>query len=230
MPFRYPVALELSNRNCLVVGGSRMAESKARDLLEAGADVVVVAPTVTDGIDDLRKRGELGVLPRNYRRGDLDGVFLVITTDPGHNAAVFEEAEAKRVLCNAVDDVARCHFAVPSLVRRGELLLTISTGGRAPALAKRLRHRLAAGFGPEYGMLLDILGEVRDETRSRRTVSFKTWARRWEEVLADEEALVALVAEGHIDEARERVRRAVEPQPAALKPARTSAHRSGSVR
>lgn len=208
MPFRYPVALELSSRRCVVTGGSIEAERKARALLEAEADVVVIAAQVTDGLRDLVRRRELRHVARPYRRGDLAGAFLVIAAD-GDRAArakVFAEAEAERVLCNAIDDVEHCHFAVPSIVRRGELLVAISTGGRAPALAKRLRRRLTAELGWEWEALVDVLGEVRAETLPRRTVDFATWAARWRAVLEREEELLDLLAEGRIEEVRARVR------------------------
>jgi len=225
MPFRYPVALELSGRRCVVTGGGREAEGKVRALLEAEADVVVVAPRVSDGLGDLVRRGEVTHIARRYRRGDLAGAFLVIAADSDRvvRAAVFAEAEAERVLCNAVDDVEHCHFAVPSIVRRGELLLAISTGGRAPALAKRLRRRLTEQFGWQWEALVDVLGEVRAETQPARTVDFATWAARWQRVLDDEDELLRLLEEGRIDEVRARVY-------AALKPATTSAHCSGSLR
>ena len=208
MPFRYPVALELTGRRCVVTGGGTEAERKARALLEAEADVVVIAPTVTDGLGDLVRRGELTHIPRPYERGDLAGAFLVITADGDHaiRAEVFAEAEAERVLCNAVDDVEHCHFAVPSIVRRGELLVAISTGGRAPALAKRLRRRLTAELGWEWEALVDVLGEVRAETLPQRTVDFATWAARWRGVLEGEDELLELLAEGRIEEVRARVR------------------------
>ena len=225
MPFRYPVALELSGRRCVVTGGGREAEGKARALLEAEADVVVIAPRVSDGLGDLIRRGEVTHVARRYRRGDLAGAFLVIAADSDRavRAAVFAEAEAARVLCNAVDDVEHCHFAVPSIVRRGELLLAISTGGRVPALAKRLRRRLTEQFGWQWEALVDVLGEVRAETQPARTVDFATWAARWQSVLDEEDDLLRLLEEGRIDEVRARVY-------AALKPATTSAHCSGSVR
>ncbi len=208
MPFRYPVALELTGRRCVVTGGGTEAERKARALLEAEADVVVIAPTVTDGLGDLVRRGELTHIPRPYERGDLAGAFLVIAADGDHaiRAEVFAEAEAERVLCNAVDDVEHCHFAVPSIVRRGELLVAISTGGRAPALAKRLRRRLTAELGWEWEALVDVLGEVRAETLPQRTVDFATWAARWRGVLEGEDELLELLAEGRIEEVRARVR------------------------
>lgn len=225
MPFRYPVALDLSGRRCVVTGGGREAEGKARALLEADAVVVVIAPRVSDGIADLVRRGEITHIARRYRPGDLDGAFLVIAADSDRavRAEVFAEAEAGRVLCNAVDDVEHCHFAVPSIVRRGELLLAISTGGRAPALAKRLRRRLTAQFGWQWEALVDVLGDVRAETLPTRTVDFATWAARWNDVLDREEELLALLEEGRIEEVRALVYN-------ALKPATTSAHCSGSVR
>ena len=225
MPFRYPVALELSGRRCVVTGGGREAEGKARALLEAEADVVVIAPRVSDGLADLVRRREITHIARRYRRGDLGGAFLVIAADPDRaiRAEVFAEAEAERVLCNAVDDVEHCHFAVPSIVRRGELLLAISTGGRAPALAKRLRRRLTAQFGWQWEALVDVLGDIRAETLPTKTVDFATWAARWNDVLDREEELLGLLEEGRIEEVRARVYN-------ALKPATTSAHCSGSVR
>jgi precorrin-2 dehydrogenase / sirohydrochlorin ferrochelatase len=225
MPFRYPVALELAGRRCVVTGGGREAEGKARALLEAEADVVVIAPRVSDGLGDLVRRGEIIHVARRYRRGDLAGAFLVIAADSDRavRAEVFAEAEAERVLCNAVDDVEHCHFAVPSIVRRGDLLLAISTGGRAPALAKRLRRRLTEQFGWQWEALIDVLGEIRAETLPTRTVDFATWAARWNDVLDREEELLALLDEGRIDEARARVYD-------SLKAATTSAHCSGSVR
>jgi precorrin-2 dehydrogenase / sirohydrochlorin ferrochelatase len=225
MPFRYPVALELSGRRCVVTGGGRQAEGKARALLEAEADVVVIAPHVSDGFGDLVRRGEITHIRRRYQRGDLAGAFLVIAADSDRavRAAVFAEGEAERVLCNAVDDVEHCHFAVPSIVRRGELLLAVSTGGRAPALAKRLRRRLDEQFGWQWEALVDVLGEVRASALRNRTVDFATWAARWNGVLDREEELLRLLDEGRVDEVRARVYN-------ALKPATTSAHFSGSVR
>jgi siroheme synthase-like protein len=229
MPFRYPVALELSGRRCVVVGGGPEAERKCRALLEAEADVVVIAPVVTDGLGDLVRRGELRHVARPYGRGDLAGAFLVIAADGDRTARaeVFAEAEAERVLCNAVDDTEHCHFAVPSIVRRGELLIAISTGGRAPALAKRLRRRLTAELGWEWEALVDVLGEVRAETLPRRTVDFATWAARWQHVLNREEELLDLLAEGRIEEVRDRVRAELVGQPEATEFSRSLADSLG---
>jgi siroheme synthase-like protein len=189
MAFGYPVALELAGRRCVVVGTGPVAEEKVKGLLEAGASVAVIAPAA-------------------YRRGDLAGAFLVIAAgDPAVNRAVFGEAEAERVLCNAVDDVDHCHFAAPSLVRRGDLVVAISTGGRSPALAKRLRADLAERLGPELGVLAELLGELRAELITTRQVDFATWARRWEKALDAD--LAGLVRAGRLEELRNLVRQTV---------------------
>lgn len=204
--FRYPVSLELAERRCVVVGGGIVAEDKVRSLLDAGAVVVVVAEACTAGLEALAGDGALSIVGRNYVEGDLEGAFLTIaaTDDPAVNAAVYEEGERGRVLVNSVDDVEHCHFAVPSVVRRGELTLTVATGGRAPALAKKLRRTLTEQFGPEYAEVVELIGQVRRQAQGvRRQVDFDTWAARWEQALDEE--VVELVRNGRSEEARDRL-------------------------
>lgn len=219
MPFRYPVALELTGRRCLVVGGGSTAELRARGLLDADARVVVVSPEFTSGLSDLAARGEVELHARPYRPGDVEGAVLVFVTgdDAAVRAGVFAEAEERGVLCNSIDDVAHCNFAVPSVVRRGELLVTISTGSRSPAFAKRLRRRIEQEIGWEYGVLLDILGDVREELKPTHLLDFDTWARAWGEVLDDEAGLIALVTAGHTDQVRDRIRAVVDGAVAATR-------------
>ncbi len=205
--FGYPVSLELAGRRCVVVGGGPVAEQKVRGLVDGGAgEVVVVAEAVTVGLEELAGGSALSILRRAYAAGDLDGAFLAIaaTDDGAVNAAVYEEGTAAGVLVNSVDDIEHCAFAVPAVVRRGELTLTIATGGKAPALAKKLRRSLSAQFGPEYGELVELVGNVRVAARPLRgQVDFETWAARWEEGLDDE--VIALVADGRPQEARDRL-------------------------
>jgi len=202
MPFGYPIALELRNRCCVVIGGGELAEHKARGLLDAGAVVVVVAPHFSPGLDELERRRSLSLIKKTYGDGDLEGAFLAIAaTDDGDvNAAVFEEAERRRVLLNAVDDVEYCHFAAPSIIRRGDFMMTISTGGKAPAFAKKLRKKLSADFGDEYGILVDLLGEVREQALPQRQVEFDIWALRWAKAM--DQDLISLVRQGRLDEAK----------------------------
>lgn len=183
-----------------------MAEHKARSLLEAGAEVVVVAETATPGVEELAAGGLVSVVRRAYVAGDLEGAFLAIaaTDDPAVNAGVYEEGERVRVLVNSVDDVEHCHFAVPSVVRRGELTLSIATGGKAPALAKMLRRTLSEQFGPEYAEVVELIGDVRREAQAqRRQVDFDTWVARWEQGLDSD--ILGLVRAGRSVEARARL-------------------------
>ncbi|MDQ3983207.1 MAG: SAM-dependent methyltransferase, partial [Actinomycetota bacterium] len=191
MSFGYPVSLELSGRRCVVIGDGPAAEEKARGLLEAGADVVV-RPA--------------------YENGDLAGAFLAVVTDPDPDlhAAVAAEARAHGVLLNCMDDVEHCDFAAPSIVRRGDLRISISTGGKAPALAKRLRLRLTEEIDEAYAELVDLLGEVRAETIGTRG-DFETWRRRWQHAL--DQPLLELVREGRVAEAKELVRRCLTQDP-----------------
>ncbi|MGH9184489.1 MAG: precorrin-2 dehydrogenase/sirohydrochlorin ferrochelatase family protein, partial [Acidimicrobiales bacterium] len=135
----YPVNLLLGDRRCLVVGGGRVATGKVRGLLDANAVVTVVAPDIVDEIEAL----PVEVERRSYRRGDARGYRFVIaaTGDPIVNQAVFEDGEAAGVWVNAADDPDRCSATLPARIRRGDVLVTVSTGGRSPAVAAWLRDR-----------------------------------------------------------------------------------------
>jgi precorrin-2 dehydrogenase/sirohydrochlorin ferrochelatase len=149
----------------VVVGAGRIAESKIPGLLEAGAKVRVVAPAATDALRSWAASGAITYEAREFEASDLDGAFLVIaaTTSSSLNAAVFHEARRRNILCNAVDDPENCDFYYPAVVRRGALQIAISTEGKSPALAQRLRQELEIQFGPEYADWLDQLGEARAE-------------------------------------------------------------------
>lgn len=204
MRFAYPISLDVGGRRCIVIGGTKLAEEKARGLVEAAALVTVIAEAPSAGLEALGARGELELVRRSYARGDLRGAFLAIaaTDDPRTHGEIFAEAEHERVLMNAVDDVDHCHFAAPSIVRRGPLSVAISTQGRAPALAKQLRQRLERELESELSTLTALLGEVRDETLALRpTLSFSEWARRWQAALRRD--LLGLIRRGRVDRARE---------------------------
>jgi uroporphyrin-III C-methyltransferase / precorrin-2 dehydrogenase / sirohydrochlorin ferrochelatase len=164
LAFSLPLALEVTGRSCVVVGGGPAAEGKVRALLDAGAAVVVIAAGATAGLAELARRHEIQLVEREYRRGDLAGALLVFATgDRSVNAAVFAEAEVERVLCNAHQDSAHCHFASPTVTRRGDLVVAVSTGGRAPTLAGFVRDAVAAGLPDEFGALIDLVAEIRAE-------------------------------------------------------------------
>jgi siroheme synthase-like protein len=183
------VYLDLRDRPCVVVGGGPVAEGKVEGLLEAGARVTVVAPAVTQRLADLASAGRVAWHERAYRRGDLAGAFLAIggTDDRSVNHEVWEEAARAGVLLNLVDDPPRCGFIAPSVVRRGDLTVAISTGGKAPALAVRLRERIERLVGDEHGAFLDLAGRFRAPLAARFP-DFEERRRRWYR-LVDSDAL-----------------------------------------
>jgi precorrin-2 dehydrogenase len=156
--------LKLDGRHCLVVGAGKVAESKIRSLLLAGATVRVVAPAATTAVTSWAEAGVLVWEQRPFESRDLDGTFLVVaaTSSPVVNDLVFRAAQERGVLCNAVDDPKRCDFYYPAVVRRGDLQIAISTAGRSPALAQRLRRELESRFAPAYAGWVSALGKARE--------------------------------------------------------------------
>jgi len=153
------------NRLCLVVGADQVGEAKIEGLLAAGAAVKVVAPKATEPVMRWARTGKIDWQPRRFEPADLDGTFLVVVATPWRelNDSIFREAQQRGVLCNVVDDPPRCDFYYPAVVNRGELQIAISTNGRSPALAQRLRQELEQQFGPEYEAWLEALGQKRQD-------------------------------------------------------------------
>ena len=164
----FPMFVKLKGRVVVVIGGGQIAEEKISGLLSAGARLRLVAPSITPQIAEWVRFGKIQWLPKEFDSTDLDGAFLVVaaTSAPGVNASVFREAEARGILCNAVDDIKNCHFYYGSVVQRGNLQIAISTNGKSPALAQRLRKELEAQFAPEYEAWVQWLGAARDALRS----------------------------------------------------------------
>ncbi len=160
----FPIFLKLQGRKCLVVGAGKIAEQKLGSLIEAGAAVTVVAPEASEAIRQRVNAGEVRWHQREFAANDIDGAVLLIaaTGNPDVNERVFQEAEARGILCNAVDEPKRCHFYYPSVVRRGDLQIAISTNGKSPALAQRLRAELEARFDTAYADWVEWLGTVRE--------------------------------------------------------------------
>jgi precorrin-2 dehydrogenase/sirohydrochlorin ferrochelatase len=156
----YPISLNLNGAACLVVGGGTVALRKIESLLEAGARVTVVSPKMLPEIEALEG---IERVKREFRAADIDGRFLVIsaTDDTLVNEEVARTAKERRLLVNVVDVPELCNFYVNSLVRRGDLAISISTGGASPALAKRIRKELQDRYGDEYGIFLDLMREYR---------------------------------------------------------------------
>ena len=164
----YPICLDLDLKPCVVVGGGRVAERKVLGLLSCSAQVSVVSPVLTEELQSQHAKGNILWIDREYRQGDLSQAFLVIaaTDDEETQKQVYEEAVSNNLLLNVADVPQRCNFILPATVRRGDLAIAVSTAGKSPALARKLRMELEKRFGPEYEILVDILGAIRPEILS----------------------------------------------------------------
>ena len=161
----YPIFLDLRGRPCLVVGGGEIATRKIEGLLQARASVTVVSPEVTEIIRDHADAGELRHIKRPYRHGDLGGYFLAYaaTGVPEIDAMMANEAKMAGVLLNVVDRPVLCDFIMPAVVRRGDISIAISTNGRCPGFAKRLRQEIEAIIGSEFGATLESVAAQREK-------------------------------------------------------------------
>jgi uroporphyrin-III C-methyltransferase/precorrin-2 dehydrogenase/sirohydrochlorin ferrochelatase len=160
----FPVFVKLTGRRVLVVGAGPVGESKISGLLAAGASIAIVAPRATDAVQLWARQGDLEWRAREFQPSDLDGAALVIAAVPAAVAKnVFDEARARGILCNSVDDPDNCDFYYPAVVNRGDLQIAISTAGHSPALAQRLRKELELQFGPAYADWIQELGAARRE-------------------------------------------------------------------
>jgi siroheme synthase-like protein len=165
----FPAFLKLHSRRVLVVGGGSIAAQKIPGLLEASAQIHVVSPKLAPQLTEWVRNQQITWSPKPFDPDDLDGAFLVIaaTSLRDLNAQVYREADQRNILCNAVDDIDHCHFYYGSIVQRGDLQIAISTNGKSPALAQRLRKELEQQFGPEYEYWLDWLGAARETLRAQ---------------------------------------------------------------
>lgn len=159
----FPIFLKLEGRTCLVVGAGPVGEGKIRSLLESGAHVRVVSPSATPQVRDWFESNSIYWESRDFESADLEGIFLVVaaTSSKVVNDTIFAEAQRRHVLCNVVDVPDRCDFYYPSVVRRGNLQIAISTAGDSPLLAQRLRRQLEQTFPAEFGPWLEEIGEIR---------------------------------------------------------------------
>ena len=199
----YPVFLDLKGRRCLVVGGGSVAERKTRMLLDHNALVTVISPALNQGLQQLAEQGAIQVVPRNFQSNDLRGAFLAIaaTDDPITNAAVSDKGRKQRILINVVDDPKVSDFIVPSIVRRGDITIAISTAGKSPALARKIRTELDAILPAQYARLLSLVSDVREEL-AQRQVSVDS--ERWQRSLKID-VLLEMIGKGQIDQARKKL-------------------------
>ena len=196
----YPVIIDLTDKPCLVIGGGVIGLRKAQALVEAGARVKLISPEVDKRIEAL---DNIDIERRVYQPGDIDGYTLVFAATGNRevNVIIKREAEEKGITINVVDDPELCSFIVPAIVRRGYLMVAITTSGKAPAFAKRLKHMVEYVFGEEYGPYIALLGEVRERVRAL----YPTQPQREAAMnrVLDNTSIFPLVKEGQTEEARE---------------------------
>ncbi|HSK36646.1 MAG TPA: bifunctional precorrin-2 dehydrogenase/sirohydrochlorin ferrochelatase [Actinomycetota bacterium] len=207
MAFGYPVLLELTGRRTVVIGDVAVEAGKVEGLLAAGAEVTVVAKGPEAALDRLEADPGVTVHRRGYRGpSDLSGAVLCVAhaAEPGVRDAIAADARTAGVLVNVMDDVPNCDFAAPAIVRRGDLIVAVGTGGRAPALASRLRAELSERFGPDWTELGEVVGRVRADTLPHLP-DFEDRSRRWRSAL-DLAELEGLIAAGQGDLAATRLR------------------------
>jgi precorrin-2 dehydrogenase/sirohydrochlorin ferrochelatase len=200
----YPVYLDLKERPCFVLGGSVMAEEKVTGLIAAGARVTVISPDLTPGLAELAIEAKVDSLARRYRRGDLRTAFLVIVVAQSAAVvqAVWEETRGRNVLVNTLDDVPHCDFIAPSIVRRGDLTVAISTGGKAPVMAVRLRQKLERELGAEHARFLELAGRLRAPL-ALRWPDFETRRTLWYRLIDSD--VIHLLRRGNEPEALARI-------------------------
>jgi precorrin-2 dehydrogenase/sirohydrochlorin ferrochelatase len=204
MEHLYPLFLNLSGKNCLIVGGGPVAERKAASLLEYGANIKIVSPAVEKEIAAWAEENVLTWVAREFAADDLDGAYMVFiaTDDNGLNKNIADRCRQKGILVNAVDDPPNCDFFVPSVLRRDCLAVAISTEGRSPMFAARLRRQLESIITEEYGQIVNMLGQVRDELRCSSLDI--TQRKQFLEQLVDFD-LLDLLQTGRYQEAEERI-------------------------
>ena len=198
----YPVYLNLRGRRCVIVGGGTVAEGKISRLLDSGADICVVSPDATPGIRQFVADGAVRWEQRKYERGDLEGAFIAIaaTNLREVNRRIFEEAEERGVMLNAVDDPPNCSFIAPSIVQRGPVTVAISTGGVSPALARKLRESLQASEDLAWADLSSVMSVARSHLREVELLSTID-PQRWQCCITPQ--LLAMAQEGRQSEAAE---------------------------
>ncbi|MGS0764140.1 precorrin-2 dehydrogenase/sirohydrochlorin ferrochelatase family protein [Syntrophomonas curvata] len=160
----FPIFINLAGKNCLVIGGGQVAERKVENLFSYDANIMVISPEAGENMRRWFNQGLIDWQAREFIDSDLDHVFLVFvaTNDVLVNRGIVEQCRQRGILVNAVDDPPNCDFYVPAVVRRNSLVVGISTEGKSPMFARKLREQLEELIGEEYGQFVDILGEQRD--------------------------------------------------------------------
>lgn len=196
----YPIFINIQGKKCVVVGGGRVSLRKVKMLLDFGAKVTVISPSIVPELKRLKSKKAIRFVQHDYEPTDLrDAVLVIAATDSEEiNRRVAESAKREKALANVVDDPDLSDFIVPSFFRRGDLMIAVSTAGMSPALARKIRARIEKNLGETYGDLLSLVKEVRSALKKRRKV---VNPNAWQEGL-DLDLLTGLLRAGHREEAK----------------------------
>lgn len=200
MAWFYPIYLDLRNKACLVIGGDREGLRKTLGLLDAEAYVTLIAEEAVDGLVELAEKGRITWHRRGYHQGDLKDVFLAIATPEVRTQfeVIHEEGNERGVLLNCMDDPPHCIWIAPSIIRRGDVTIAMSTGGRSPAYARWLRANLEQVLPEEFIALGELMMELREEFRQgeRHIADFERWQ------ISPDHEVMRLLGKGKRDEAK----------------------------
>lgn len=200
----YPIFLNrLNQKKTIIIGGNNEASRKVKDLLECDANITLISSELNNKLLQQYKKGAFHWIPRNYRKGDLKGAFLVIVAsyDNKSNQEIYDEADELGLLINVMDDVPHCNFTFGSIVKRGPLTLSISTSGTAPTIAVRLRERFEKEFGVEYEKMLTFLKALRKPVR-KTYPDFPERKQKWYALV--DSGIVELYQKKEFDKVREK--------------------------
>ena len=172
----YPVFLDIRGKVCVIVGGGEVALRKVERLLDCGAKVSVISPKLVAELATLKDKGLISHIAAEYSGDLIDKAALIIgaTDDEKINACISQDARAKGIPVNIVDDPQKCDFILPAIAQRGDLVMAIGTGGKSPALARHLREELEKQYGKEYEIFLNILGNLRTKMEKNAGIG-KDW-------------------------------------------------------
>ena len=161
----YPMMLNIENKECLIVGGGDIAHRKILELIEYGASITLVSPSINEGIKLLVDNRSINYIQDRYDKAYVENAYIVVasTNDCKANNQIFKDCSERKILVNVVDDPKNCSFIVPSKIRRGDLTIAISTNGKSPTLSRSIREELEKKYDEHYETFLNILGDVREE-------------------------------------------------------------------
>ena len=204
----YPINLDVTGKSCVVIGGGEVALRKIRGLLSAGANVKVIAPKICAGVEELFKQGEISLTRKNFSEELLgDEIILIAATDNAEiNQRAATAAQARKILVNVVNSSGG-NFNVPSTIRRGELMLTVSTGGKSPAFSRFVREMLELELGENFEAGLKIISERRREVK-RLLPNPKARQNFWQKLLTQE--IWQLLKAGRLHELEAKINHALE--------------------